>query len=103
MEQHNRDPIPTIDEIKKKSSAYSIQRRAIAILLGIISLIIACIMVISQFGKIPSIGLGIVSIFIFWFALEYYHEKCPNCKEKVYKAGEKDDFKCPRCGLPTIN
>lgn len=75
MDFHHLKPLPTINNVKKKTSSFRVLRNAITILLVIISLFIDVIMVISNFSRITTIGLGIISIFIFWFALDYYHEK----------------------------
>lgn len=98
MEQRHRNSFSTIEEGKKKSSAPSVIRKVKAILFGIVAMIIGVIMVISPISKIPRIGLGIVSTYIFWFAINYYHKKCPICGKLIYINGKKNDFNCPRCG-----
>lgn len=76
MENHHLKPLPIIDKFKKKFSSFRVLRNAITISLVTISLSIDVIMVITNISRLISIGLGIISLFIFWFALNNYHEKC---------------------------
>ena len=75
MEHHHLKPLPIITKVKKESSLFRVQKNARTILLVMISLFIDVIMVITNISKIASIGLGMISIFIFWFALDNDHER----------------------------
>ncbi|MDQ0201203.1 glucan phosphoethanolaminetransferase (alkaline phosphatase superfamily) [Neobacillus ginsengisoli] len=82
MDYHNLKPLPTNDKVKKISSSFSVLRNAITILLVIISLFIAVIMVTTNISRITIIVLGIISIFIFWFALDNFHVNAPIIRKK---------------------
>lgn len=59
---------------KKKALPSNAIRKIIAVLLGIMALLLAVLMVICNTGILFKMIAGIASIYIFWFAIDYYHK-----------------------------
>ncbi|WP_332606884.1 hypothetical protein [Bacillus spizizenii] len=93
--------IQTIEVVMKRSKT-GWARKLIFFPMAAFGFLGGALLCLTIVGIIPGFFIMAGSVGLVMAGLNYRQVKCPNCKKKNYVVSAVEDFKCSRCGNPTI-